>query len=224
MFGTVAPTPFDLRFSLFGIPVRVHPFFWIAWLVMGWTPHEPNLMLIWVLCAFISILVHELGHALTAQHFGWPPHIVLYAFGGYASFQPTWGHSTARSILVSFAGPWAGFMLYAVVIGIQKLLVHQGVPLSGLAMDAFWAMKMINLWWGVVNLLPVYPLDGGQISRAALSHWRPYNGVDVSLKLSLITAIGVALLAYRFHQTNAALLFGVLAFENFQMLQGGRWR
>jgi stage IV sporulation protein FB len=224
MFGTVAPTPFDLNFSIFGIPVRVHPFFWLAWLAMGWNPHDPNLMLIWVLCAFVSILVHELGHALTAQHFGWHPHVVLYAFGGYASFQPTWGHSTARSILVAFAGPWAGFMLYAVVIGIQKLLVHQGVHLSVLALNAFWAMKMINLWWGLVNLLPVYPLDGGQICRAALSHWRPYNGVDISLKLSLITAIGVALLAYHFHQINAALLFGVLAFENFQMLQGRQFR
>src|SRR5258708_21488286 len=116
MFGTVAPTPYDVRFSLFGIPVRVHPFFWIASLLMGRGLHDRKLMLIWMACIFVSILVHELGHALTAQYFGWPPHIVLHAFGGYASYQPTWGHSTSRSILVSFAGPWAGFLLYAVVI------------------------------------------------------------------------------------------------------------
>jgi stage IV sporulation protein FB len=58
MFGTVAPTPYDLRFSLFGIPVRVHPFFWLVSLVMGWSPHAPQLMVVWVACVFVSILVH----------------------------------------------------------------------------------------------------------------------------------------------------------------------
>jgi Zn-dependent protease len=224
MFGTVAPTPYDLRFSLFGIPVRVHPFFWLFSLVMGWSPHSPQLMLIWVGCVFVSILVHELGHALTAQYFGWQPHIVLYSFGGYASFDPTWGHSTARSILVTLAGPGAGFVLFGLVVGIEMLLAHQGVHLSFLARVAFRDMEWINLWWGVMNLLPVYPLDGGQICRAALGHWRPYDGVATSLKLSMIIAICVALAAYRFEQIYIAVLFGVLAFENFQALQGGRFR
>ena len=224
MFGTVAPTPYDLRFSLFGIPVRVHPFFWLVSLMMGSSSRDPKLILIWVACVFVSILVHELGHALTAKYFGWPPHIVLYSFGGYASYQPTWGHSTTRSILVSFAGPGAGFVLFGIVIGVHLLLVHQGVPISKLEREAFWDMEQINLGWGLMNLLPVYPLDGGQISRAALSHWRPYDGVTVSLKLSLVAAVGVACAAYRY-DGYMAFLFGVLAFENFQSLQGGsRWR
>jgi Zn-dependent protease len=224
MFGTVAPTPYDLRFSLFGIPVRVHPFFWLVSLVMGWNPHHPKLMLIWVVCVFVSILVHELGHALMAQYFGWPPHIVLYSFGGYASYQPTWGHSTARSILVLFAGPGARFVLFGLVVGVEFLLVYRGVELPYLAQVAVADMIWINLLWGLVNLLPVYPLDGGQICRAALNHWRPYDGADISLKLSLIFAIGVAVLAYRFGQTYSAFLFAILAFENFQTLQGGRLR
>lgn len=224
MFGTVAPTPYDLRFSLFGIPVRVHPFFWLVSLVMGWSPHNPQLMLIWVLCVFVSILVHELGHALTAQYFGWPPHIVLYSFGGYASYQPTWGHSTARTILVLLAGPGAGFVLFAFAVGIEMLLVHQGVQLSYLTRAALRAMEQINLWWGLVNLLPVYPLDGGQICRAALSHWRPRDGASISLQLSLVAAIGVALAAYRFDEIGVTFLFAILAVENLQGLQGGRMR
>ncbi len=222
MFGTVAPTPFDLRFSIFGIPVRVHPFFWLVSLLMGWSPHHPQLMLIWVACVFVSILVHEFGHALSAQYFGWPPHIVLYSFGGYASYQPVWGNSTARTILVLIAGPGAGFALYGLVKGIEMLLIHQGVDLSYLALVAFADMEWINLWWGLVNLLPVYPLDGGQICRAAFTHWQPYHGVATSLKLSMISAIGIAALAYHWHQTYPAMLFGLLAFENFQALQGGR--
>jgi len=228
MFGTVAPTPYDLKFSIFGIPVRVHPFFWIVTFLMGRNLHNSKLMLIWVFCVFISILIHELGHALTALYYGWPPHIVLHAFGGYASYQPTgshWvkgGHSAGRSILISFAGPLAGFLLYAVVTGVEKLLEHQEVVLSDYAYFIFFQMKWINLWWGLVNLLPAYPLDGGQISRAAFSHWRPYNGIEISLKLSFVTAVCTALAAYRFEQINAAFLFGYIAFLNFQELQGGR--
>lgn len=222
MFGTVSPTPYDLNFSIFGIPVRVHPFFWLLALVIGWNPYNVKLTLIAMACVFVSVLIHELGHALTARYFGWPPHIVLHAFGGYASFQPTWGHSAGRSIMVTLAGPGAGLVLFALVAGIETLLVNQRVHLSVLAVGAFGIMKLINLWWSVMNLLPVFPLDGGQICRAALGYWRPYNGIDISLKLSLIVAIGVALAAYRYHQTGAAILFAMLAFENLQAMQGGR--
>src|SRR5262245_32950585 len=173
MLGNAAPTQFDLRFSLFGIPVRVHPFFWLFSAVMGWNPRDINLMLIWIGCAFVSILVHELGHALTAQSFGWQPHIVLYSFGGYAAFQPTWGYTTARSVLVSFAGPGAGFVLFGIVYGVRQLLIQKGLlPHEGrqalYLKEFFEDMMLINLGWGLVNLLPVIPLDGGQISRVLL--------------------------------------------------------
>src|SRR5205814_369500 len=124
-----------------------------------------NLTVIWVVCVFFSILIHELGHALTAQAFGWPPHIVLYSFGGYASFTPTWGHTTGRSILVLFAGPGAGFLFYAVIRGVEQLLILKHVELGPDGYIALRYLEFINLWWGLVNLLPVYPLDGGQITR-----------------------------------------------------------
>ena len=68
MFGNVTPTPFDLNFSLFGIPVRIHPFFWLVAILTGWNPYLPKLIVIWVACFFVSILVHEMGHALTAKY------------------------------------------------------------------------------------------------------------------------------------------------------------
>src|SRR5260221_3686115 len=127
MLGNVEPTPFDLKFSLFGIPVRVHPLFWVMAAVIGWRGKDVNLTFICVVCIFFSILIHELGHALTAQAFGWPPHIVLYSFGGYASFIPAWGHTTGRSILVLFAGPGAGFLFYAVIRGVEQMLTLKHV-------------------------------------------------------------------------------------------------
>lgn len=220
MFGNASPTPYDLRFSMFGIPVRVHPLFWVFSAVMGWS-RDLKLTFIWIACVFVSILVHELGHALTAQYFRWRPEIVLYIFGGYASYVPVWGHSTARSILVTFAGPGAGFVLYAIVRGIRMMLDAQGVHLSDYADWTIMQMEFINLWWGLMNLLPVYPLDGGQITSAALSHWRRYDGAQIALKLSLVTAILVAFLAFRFDRTYVAILFGSLAFGNLETLQGG---
>jgi Zn-dependent protease len=93
-----------------------------------------------------------------------------------------------------------------------------------MAYEALHDLKWINLGWGVFNLLPVFPLDGGQISLAVLSHFYPRSGADTALKISMVFAVGIAALAFWAHQTYIALLFGSLAFENFQMLQGPRYR
>lgn len=224
MLGTVAPTPYDLNFSLFGIPVRVHPLFWLFSAVLGWGNGDLKFVLLWVLCVFVSILVHELGHALTAKSYGWPPHIVLYSFGGYAQYFPSWGNTTWRRIHVLMAGPGAGFVFFGLLYLLQIILREQGIILTGMARVVFFDLKYINLFWGLFNLLPVYPLDGGQISHAFLSHWMPRSGGDLALKISLMLAIVVAAFGFWSHQTYLGLLFGSLAFENFQMLQGPRYR
>ncbi|MGE5193261.1 MAG: hypothetical protein ACM3U2_12265, partial [Deltaproteobacteria bacterium] len=63
----------------------------------------------------------------------------------------------------------------------------------------------------------------GQISRSALTHWRPYDGYDISLKISLVVAGALAVWLFSLGMTFNALLFGSLAFENLQMLQRGRY-
>jgi len=224
MLGTVAPTPYDLNFSLFGIPVRVHPMFWVVSAIMGWRGGQLNLMLIYVVCVFVSILVHELGHAWTAKSYGWPPHIVLYAFGGYASYIPAWGRSTGKTILILFAGPGAGFLLYGLICGLEYFLQLRDIVLGDLAWQAISDLKWINLAWGLMNLLPVYPLDGGQITHAALCHVRPRDGENITFQISIAVAVGIAVLAFWAHDRYVALLFGMLAFENLQLMQRGRFR
>jgi membrane-associated protease RseP (regulator of RpoE activity) len=224
MLGNVAPTPFDLNFSLFGIPVRVHPFFWIFSAVMGWGSGNLKMIVLWVACVFVSILIHELGHALTAKSYGWPPHIVLFAFGGYASYQPTWGKTTGRTLLILFAGPGAGFIFYFLICAAERLMEMQGVRLGATARDVIGDLKWINLGWGLINLLPVYPLDGGQITYTAFGHLFPRSGADFALKLSLLIAGMIAAFSFWIGQTYIGLLFGSLAFENLQLLQGPRPR
>src|SRR5262245_11765466 len=146
MLGNANPTPFDLRFSLFGIPVRVHPLFWLAGALGGWSASDPNLMFLWIGCLFVSILIHELGHARTAQCFGWPPQIVLYIFGGYAQYHPGWGRTMVRQVLILLAGPGAGFLLYGVVCLVDWLLQHNHVEMSDYTWFVIFQMKYVNLW------------------------------------------------------------------------------
>lgn len=180
MLGDVAPTEYDLRFSVWGIPVRVHPLFWVLAAYVTWIENRLELVLVGIACVFLSILVHELGHALTARWFGWPPNILLYHFGGLAFYTPTSGHTPQRAILISFAGPGAGFLLYGLVYGIEFSIYHYGDPriLSEAAWWAIYLLKRINLYWGLLNLIPVFPLDGGQISRNLLTLLLPSRGLS----------------------------------------------
>ena len=232
MLSPVGQTEFDLHFQVLRIPVRIHPGFWIIALLLGQSTLNNglyDLAAVWVACVFVSILVHELGHALMARRFGWPPEIVLYHFGGLASYMPTWGHTPQRSIAVSFAGPGAGFLLYGVFALIDLWLksgmniVNVGTVLGerGTLMLVFGIaqMKWINLWWGLLNLLPVLPLDGGQIMRAFLVWKRPWDGLLLSLRIAVLVAGLVAFYAFRNHDMYIGILFALLCFQNIQAMQ-----
>jgi membrane-associated protease RseP (regulator of RpoE activity) len=236
MFGSVGTTPYDLRFRLFGIPVAVTPWFWLAGLITGWHENSEDrisLLFIWIGCLFVSILVHEMGHALTALACGWPPQVYLYGFGGLAVYRPTSGHTTGRSVLISFAGPGAGFLLYGLVYVAASALIASGwpqtlEPLWQIRLLAFFDfMEFISLWWGLVNLLPVLPLDGGRISEALFRRFRPWDGARLAAMLSVIVAGGVAFYGWQHREQYGmypALLFALLAFSNIQSLQTrGPW-
>src|SRR5687768_2889887 len=113
------PTQADLHFRLFGIPVRVHPFFWLVTLLLSMsgqgTKLDPVDALIWVAVVFISILIHELGHAFLQRRYGGHPRITLYSLGGLASCDDC-DRSPSRQILISLAGPVAGFLFAAVLL------------------------------------------------------------------------------------------------------------
>jgi hypothetical protein len=91
---TVLPMPRNggggLRFSLFGFPIRIHPWFLIVAGIIGFSGPEPNLAraLVWIGVVLVSVLVHELGHAFAARTVGAEPTIDLYALGGLTAFAP----------------------------------------------------------------------------------------------------------------------------------------
>jgi Zn-dependent protease len=93
----------------------------------------------------------------------------------------------------------------------------------------FWLVNFlvqVNIFWGLVNLLPVYPLDGGQIAQEICVRQDPYNGTARCLWLSMVVAVTVAVVgAVVLQDRYLAILFGWLALSSYltwQQLGGGR--
>lgn len=238
---------YDLNFQFAGIQVRVHPWFWLVTAIMGANgiqrmPNAGVALVTWIGVVFVSILIHELGHSLAMRYYGLPSHIVLYSMGGLAIQDSTTRRNWLTQVIISLAGPGAGFAFAAAVVTALKLTGKDvsfdfGLPfLVDYDIEPFRPANLmllvhyllfVNIYWGIVNLLPVYPLDGGQAARAILEqHSR--DGLRQSLYLSIITAAVVAYFALMRRDTYVALMFGLLAFNNYQMLQSfngpGRWR
>ena len=244
MLGAPNPTPYDLRFSLLGVPVRVHPLFWLISALLGFNPNDVPAMLMWVGVVFVSILVHEMGHALTMRYFGHNPSVVLYAGGGLAMYQSmdspwsSFGTNYGQrretpwsKIIISAAGPAAGFVLAGIVIvylvvgsvsaEVLSISTNTGEALSGRLGQLVGMLLFVNILWGLVNLLPIYPLDGGQIAREIGQMVSPYDGVRITLWISLITAAGVGFCGFFYlGQPFIGIMFAFFAIMNWQMLQG----
>ena len=212
MFYEPQPTRYDLNFHLFGFPVRIHPFFWLLTVFLGANFGGPALIM-WVLAVTFSILVHELGHALAWRCFGIPTHIVLYSFGGLTIAPRGYNLRWFENAFVSFAGPGAGFLVY----GIFSLISPDLFSVNGKNFLTF--ILYINLYWGIFNLLPVYPLDGGQIVREIATHFSQRNGLVYTMNISLVTAIMVIGAAISQKEFFIALLFVWMAISNYQVLK-----
>jgi stage IV sporulation protein FB len=245
LFQVPPPTRYDLRFNLAGFPVRVHPLFWLIAILLGYSSGDILQVLIWVVVVFVSILVHELGHALAFRRYGLSSQIILHFAGGLTVPESTlWGSRWAnvalgpnQNIFISLAGPGAGFLFAGLVIA--GVLLTGGtiiptrllgfIPVPGFAMLPFGgnllsgfvtALLWVNIFWGVINLLPVYPLDGGSVTRNVLLQVDPVDGVRKSLWVSVIAGAAIALLAFFFLRSlYMAVLFGFLAFQSYQSLQ-----
>jgi stage IV sporulation protein FB len=202
---------------------------------MGASP-DVGAMLIWIGVCFASILVHELGHVVAFRFFGVRAEAVLYGFGGLAVPERDVRGTFAR-VFVSAAGPVAGFLLAALALGCAicagaKLLPGlQSVVIPSLsawiprAITPYWNVLLndllhVNIYWGLVNLLPIYPLDGGHVARALCEKRDGISGIRRSLLVSAITAAVMAVLALITRSMYLVVFFGFLAAGSAQMLEG----
>ena len=254
LFSEPGHTAYDLSFNFFGIPVRVHPGFFLIGLLFGanWI-RDPALnagvrVLLGIALIFVSILVHELGHVLAYRFFGQPGRIVLHWMGGLAiadSGNMAWARSRAgrftsnQQIIISLAGPFAGMLLIVPILAIvyaaggtvvwDKIFGVIPMPIPDMrgtslietpgVASLIWAGVMINLFWNLINLVPIYPLDGGQVSRELFLRFDLRNGLQNSLLLSIAAGIGMAVWGFSNGDRFIAFFFAYMAWQSYQSLQ-----
>jgi len=313
LLGEPARTPYDLHFRLLGFPIRIHPAFWVVALLMGFYggDNEPLTVLAFMVAVLVSIIVHELGHALMFRRYRIESHVVLYHFGGLAvpdSMDSVAGYgrsSRYQQLMVSIAGPLAQLLLAMVVIlglrlgGYTDGVVSRYLPfhytadpikgpsffdrqaerenaydgenivpdriqgiserdkraLAGCDADAdgeisrvelsrielayylpnepaanfVFSLVFVSIFWALLNLMPVYPLDGGQIARELFQLSGTSAAIEKSLMLSIATGGILGVLGFRAQQPMVAFMFLMLAWSSFQTLQryrgmGGGYR
>lgn len=206
-------TPYDLKFHLFGVPVRVHPLFWLVSALLGANLEDLQLVLVWIGCVFVSIVVHEMGHALMARVFGAHPWVVLYSMGGLCCGSAE-RHAWQR-FFVLFWGPGAGFLFYGLIVAFLTFVQPE---ISGIGLITLALLKYINLFWGLVNLLPIWPLDGGQMLNAVFTMARMRQATYWTHVVSLVGGCLVAVFFLSRQQFFPAMFFGYFAFNSYQML------
>lgn len=211
-----------IQFNLFNIPIRVQPWFWVTMAFIGGvldadTKEALFDLLLFMLAGFISILVHELGHALTAKHFGKRVEIVLQAFGGYAAYSGGRPLSRFQSFLITAAGPAIQILLGLAVL----VLVKQVEGLSPNGKYFFSILYVISFLWAFLNLLPVLPLDGGRILETILGPQR----IRFTLQISLSVAVAIAVLGlvFNFGGMLLPIFMGLMAYESYKALKSISW-
>lgn len=234
-------------FRLFGTEVHVKIWFWFTILLLG-GGRSLGGAAVWLGVCFVSILLHEMGHVRAFRFFRRDAEVVLYGFGGMAIPRSDVYGSFPRTV-VALAGPMAGFCLAALTLAVVKVGGGQIVlsrymflphlnAIIGYRFLMWWPnvraymylhmlvndLLFVNFYWGLVNLLPIWPLDGGHVSRAILEQWDRYDGRRKSLIVSAVIAAAVALAGLNNGNTWLALMFGLFAVSSIQALGGEQRR
>lgn len=239
------------RFRLGSIPVEVHPSHLLmsgmlafssatsATAQAGWPFREAAggaalghasamalYVLSWMFIVFVSVLIHEMGHALASRLFGYRPSIALVWMGGHTLPTDAPGPLPwKRDVLITAAGPFFGLML-GVTSAIGAFLFDGRAP----ALDFFLrAFAFANFVWAVLNMLPVLPLDGGRITTALATRiFGPRRGFVLAQSLALMVCVAAVVYAMRTGALLLAVMFAMFGLQSFRVvaeaLRGGQAR
>lgn len=173
------------HFHILRFPVRVQGWFFLIALLFGlrrdWLP--TSYILEWMAVLFVSVLVHELGHAVAFRRFAQEPKVVLTGMGGLtygsAPFQ-----SRREDVITSLAGPLTGLVL----LGLPAYFLREGLDFDSnrLLAQVIYDLYFVSFIWSLINLSPVLPLDGGHIVQA-------FFGKAVARRVSVVAAILIAI-------------------------------
>lgn len=227
-----------IRFTLFGVPVGIHPSLWITLALLGGGFHVARFgdllgVALFVVAGFVCLLAHEMGHALVGRKLGGGhPEVHLAWLGGDCTNMDA-RLTRPQGIAMTAAGPLASLavgVLATLVLGVYVGSLQLGgmlalnfmwgqIPaelLAGypiMAIYFFVALIEISFWWTVLNLLPVFPLDGGQIMQGLMRSPRQMHTISFSAAVVLalfFLVLGVWLMS---------IFMGMLAVFNYRMLR-----
>ncbi len=188
---------------------------------------------LWVLGAFVSVLVHELGHAVTARAFGGQVvGITIHALGGVTMWQERRPMSGFKRFLVAASGSGTGFIVAGILFGLVKAgvfgtlaerLIASPWRIFLLDLDrlGLWGLFFLGtfIWasfiWGAINWLPIGGLDGSKMLSELLIRFLGPRGAFHAAVIGVIAAVVAALWFFQRGFVFAPVLFLLFAFNDF---------
>jgi Zn-dependent protease len=190
---------------VFGIELHIHATFLlaVAWGAItgyreGGTAGAAASGVVFILAVFASVVLHELGHALTARRFGVGTRdIVLLPIGGVARLERM-PEEPRQELVIALAGPAVTAVIVGVLYAVQRLTGASPNVRAILASGSWTAQLMVaNVTLLVFNLLPAFPMDGGRVLRALLAMRMDYvRATNVAAALGKVFALLFGIVGY----------------------------
>ncbi|MBQ8375753.1 MAG: hypothetical protein IJX33_01705 [Akkermansia sp.] len=205
-----------IRFTLFGVQVSIHPTLWLTLAILGRAYMVSNLVelmsaLLFIIAAFVVLLMHEIGHALVGRRLGGGAPSVYLAWLGGDCTNETARLTRMQGVVMTAAGPLASLAvglvtclilcLYVGDFGLASVLsvgfafgvmpaeVLMAYP--PLAMFFFFYLIEVSFWWTILNMLPIFPLDGGQIMQGLMKSRVQMHAISLTVAIVLSLAFAV---------------------------------
>ena len=163
---------------------------------------------LFIMAAFLSVLIHEFGHALMIKKYGYPTNVVLTTMGGYATM-PSGSLSRKQSFLVTAAGP-AIQLFFGILVLFGTIFLSEAPGLIG---HFIWQFVFVTIAWALLNCSPIFPMDGGQMLAAVMGPKR-VKGVHLT---GMITAGILGVIGLIFGQLFIIVFMGMFCYQNYQM-------
>ncbi len=195
-----ASSPWSFRIAtVSGIPVRIHITFFllVAWVIFA-AQSSPEGMTLAILLPFVflSVILHELGHALTARRFGVGTRdITLYPIGGVAML--TDRPKPKQEFWIALAGPMVNVVI-AVVVGLLLWLTTGSLPQVFAPLKEHSVLEgifAVNVILPLFNMVPAFPMDGGRVLRSVLAMQMPEaKATQIAAVVGQLLAVGFGML------------------------------
>lgn len=209
-----------MNFTLFRFPIKIEGTFLLILLIfLNYDLSAGNYTSFLLKAAgiLISFLFHEMGHALMFRKYGIESKMVFHGFGGVCIPQNSRPVTHWNDILITLAGPFMNF----VMAGISFLVLKSGMPIAAEAeAEIFFNFFLfINLLWGIFNLIPLLPMDGGMALQSFMKAIKIKKAIEISIFISF-----AVLAAFAVWCINSGSLWNIalvifFAYENYEIWQ-----